>query len=398
MSSKSSFQILHVLNDLANGGVETFCLNVNRNIDLKKYRFDYFLTIGDSNYYKTDVEKLGAKVFNIKSQKTPLLVPKSFKIFYLVMKVLRREKLYDAIHLHQCKGINSILLAAYLSKVPVRVVHSHSSTMLSKPNIFLNFKMKIYSFVRKFFLNLFATHKLGCSKNACESMYGSKCFSDIRTKVIYNGINLKKFNKDKYALKDVSKTYMVNKEKINFINIGRFDKVKNQLFLIKVFHDLTKMREDVHLTIIGYGELEKDIINLIHSLNLKGKVNLLPQDSCIPEVLSTMNYFILPSLHEGLGIVLIEAQAMGLPCFVSDGVPIESQIGLCNYIPLEKASTGWASYINTYLNNQPCQFIDVEKLKKYDIKSVSRSLEDIYKMSELDKRKTYKIFKKTVGE
>lgn len=379
MSQKESFRILHCINDLSNGGIQTFCLNVNKNIDKKKFIFDYFLPIGNSEYYKNEIEKLGAQVFNIKSEKIPKYIPKSLRIFYLVIRILRRNNHYSAIHIHQCKGVNSILLAAYLCKVPVRILHSHTSFLRKTSDWLLNLKIWVYSIINKIFANVFSTHKLGCSKEACKSLYGSNCFDDKKTEVIFNGIDLTEFKKEKYNVEDLKTKYRVDREKFNFINIGRFEDEKNPLFLIEVFNELIKIRDDVNLTIIGHGKLEGKIKETINKYNLRDKVKLLPHNSCVPEVLSTMDYFILPSLHEGLGIVLIEAQAMGLPCFASSTVPMEAQLGLCNYIPLEDGAQGWASYINNYIEQNIYQEIEEKRLNLYDIRNVANKLENIYK-------------------
>lgn len=376
--NKNPIRVLNCTNDLANGGIEAFCLNVNKNIQSKKFIFDYFLTLGFDEYYKENVHSKKGKVFNIRNMEVPNHISESMKIFYIAKKILKENGPYSAVHIHNCKGMSSILLAARICKVPVRITHSHSSSYSKVESNILKIKIKISSIIDNIFINLLATNKLGCSEYACKSMYGQDCLKDKRTEVIFNGIDLDKFNSSKYDKSQLIGKYEVNKSNINFINIGRYTEEKNQLFLIDTFYELNKIRDDIYLTIIGYGELENKIKDHIAKLNLQDKVKLMPHDSCIPEVLSTMDYFILPSLCEGLGIVLIEAQAMGLSCFASNYVPKEANIGLCNYIKLEDGAEKWAEEINDYVENSKNQQIDLDKLIKYDIKNVVKRLEEIY--------------------
>ena len=374
----NDIRVLNFLNDLANGGIESFCLNINENVDINKFKIDYFLTLGFDEYNKDRVEKLGGKIFNIQKIEKPKYILNNMKILYSTIKILKNNGPYDVVHIHNCKGMSSILLAAWICKVPVRISHSHNAFWPKVENLKLQVKIIIADIIRKNYINIFSTHKLGCSKDACKSMYGRKCLRDSRTEVIFNGIDLNKFNIKKYNKEDMIKKYKVERNKINFINIGRYTEQKNQLFLIDIFYELSKKRDNINLTIIGHGDLEEQIKQKIIKLNLQEKVKLMPHNSCIPEVLSTMDYFILPSLFEGLGIVLIEAQAIGLHCFASNYVPDEAQVGLCNYINLEDGVNKWCEYIDRYIENKNKKIIDLDKLSKYDIKNIARRMEEIY--------------------
>ena len=209
-------------------------------------------------------------------------------------------------------------------------------------------------------------------------MFGKDCFKNKKTKVIFNGISFNKFNKSKVNKDVVINKYNIKVDSINFINIGRFEEEKNQLFLIRVFSEFIKLRENSKLTIVGHGSLESKIRNEINMLGIEEYVDILPQDTNIHEILSVMDYFLLPSLYEGLGIVLIEAQAMGVQCFASNYVPEEADIGLCEFLPLEIGVQNWAKSIDEYISQNKQGNIDNEKLNKYDIKNVVLELEEIY--------------------
>lgn len=370
-------KILYFLNDLDNGGKETFCLNVNKKIIDDNYKIDYFLTLGNKEYYKNEVEKLGGKVINIKNENTPFFILNFIKIFYLINNQIKKEK-YDVIHIHQCKGVISILIAAYINRIKCICIHSHSAFTPENDNRIIKIKIKLYSIIRNKIIKRLNPYRLGCSKEACKEMFGEKCFDNNKTKVIFNGISFEKFNKNDLNVNEIRKKYNIDKNNINLINIGRFDEQKNQIFLLEIFNELKSIRENIKLTIIGHGDLEYEIKNEIKRLGIEQWVDILPQDTNIPEILSIMDYFLLPSLCEGLGIVLIEAQAMGVQCFASNYVPEEADIGLCEFLPLEIGAKKWAKTIDKYIEENKYGKIDYEKLSKYDIKNVVLELEKIY--------------------
>lgn len=370
-------KILYFLNDLDNGGKETFCLNVNKKIIDDNYKIDYFLTLGNKEYYKNEVEKLGGKVINIKNENTPFFILNFIKIFYLINNQIKKEK-YDVIHIHQCKGVISILIAAYINRIKCICIHSHSAFTPENDNRIIKIKIKLYSIIRNKIIKRLNPYRLGCSKEACKEMFGEKCFDNNKTKVIFNGISFEKFNKNDLNVNEIRKKYNIDKNNINLINIGRFDEQKNQIFLLEIFNELKSIRENIKLTIIGHGDLEYEIKNEIKRLGIEQWVDILPQDTNIPEILSVMDYFLLPSLYEGLGIVLIEAQAMGVQCFASNYVPEEADIGLCEFLPLEIGAKKWAKTIDKYIEENKYGKIDYEKLSKYDIKNVVLELEKIY--------------------
>lgn len=370
-------KVLYFLNDLANGGIESFCINVNKNINRNKYDIDYFLTIGNNEYYKDEIKSLNAKVFNIKEFSIPKYIPSFYKLFYITKKIIKKNN-YKIIHIHQCKGIISILLAAKISNVSTMCIHSHNAFIPKTNSLIINLKIKIYSIIIEIISNMFNTYNIGCSKEACKYMFGEKCFNNKKTKVIFNGISFNKFDKLKFNKKLVVDKYNIKNNSINFINIGRFEEQKNQLFLIRVFSELIKIRKNIKLIIIGHGSLEDSIRNEINILGIEEYVDILPQDTNIAEILSAMDYFLLPSLYEGLGIVLIEAQSMGVQCFASNYIPEEADVGLCRFLPLKIGAENWAKEIDKYIKENKYGKIDKEKLNNYDIKNVVLELEKIY--------------------
>lgn len=365
-------KVLQFVGALSNGGVENFVVNITTNLNKELFDIDIFIvSSSDDKYHYKTLIKNKINIIDFFPEKCKYKKYPKIELFKESLKILKKNN-YDVVHIHVNNEMIPILLACKLAKIPIVCVHSHASySPYWNPSMF-SFKSKIMIKLQKVFISKIATHKLGCSRSACDRLYGK---DNKATKVIFNGIDLKKFNVNK--LSEFSECALDNK-KINFVHIGRFNKEKNQKFLIEIWSNLIKLKQNIHLYIVGYGPLENEIRCEIEKRNLKDSITILPSDTYVPGVLSNMNYFLLPSLYEGLGIVLIEAQAMGITCFVSDTVPIESNLGLCKYISLEKSSNEWAQEIKYEIENNSQLKLDLDLLDKYNIINVAKSLEYIY--------------------
>ena len=220
-------------------------------------------------------------------------------------------------------------------------------------------------------INLFATDIMGCSEDANKYMYGKRY---KKAKVIYNGLDI-----DKFKNRLNTKEELVIGNKINLITIGRICEQKNSKFIVEIINDLCKVNKNICLKWIGKGPQEQEVKSLIKKYNLENYIELLGTCNNIPEILSKMDYMIFPSKWEGLGIALIEAQLASVPCFISDKIPNEADLGLCNIISLERSSKEWADNINNYINkNTFNKSINKEKAEKYDIKNIITILEKMY--------------------
>lgn len=293
------------------------------------------------------------------------------KHFFKLIKLLKYEETFDVVHTHIdfFNGIN--LLAAFIAKVPIRISHSHNTnsanTQKEKNSVFV----KIYRMCMRVLINLFATDIMGCSEDANKYMYGKRY---KKAKVIYNGLDI-----DKFKNRLNTKEELVIGNKINLITIGRICEQKNSKFIVEIINDLCKVNKNICLKWIGKGPQEQEVKSLIKKYNLENYIELLGTCNNIPEILSKMDYMIFPSKWEGLGIALIEAQLASVPCFISDKIPNEADLGLCNIISLERSSKEWADNINNYINkNTFNKSINKEKAEKYDIKNIITILEKMY--------------------
>ncbi len=345
---------------LGNGGAQAVIMSIVRRLSFK-YLFD-IVCFNSDDYYKDEFESYGGKVFVVP-------VKNSRFDFYLrynrllkgISRVIRENGPYDAVHAHNYFESAISLHAAKKAGIKVRIAHSHN-TSVGNTN---NFIYCLYNSRYSKLIGKYSTARIGCSRGACEFLFG-----DADAEVVNNAIDLKKYNKDLYPERKSG-------TELRMMHVGRYCDQKNQSFLLDMFREYTSCFGDAHLTMIGFGSEKEDIKNKIIELGLEDRVDMLPHDSDIPRIMSENDVFVFPSKFEGLGIVLIEAQAMGMYCYASDVVPSEADLGNCTYIPLSLGASGWAEKIHEHLSSHENgrHYVD---MSSYDIENVIKKYDILY--------------------
>lgn len=382
---KEKKRILYFSNEFDNGGIKALCHDISKNINVQEYTINYFFV--NSNGRRKEIEsqfkQLGAEIHykeDIKMNFIEKLLPKGVKQLIAVLKFLDKQPKYDAIHIHHCEGIPSILLASALKKIPIRITHSHVAYSEAYNPKKFPLKVKAYLYWRNLNIKLFSTHFWGCSIDACKAMFGVRHVEKGKTDVIFNGIDFNKFNPKSYNSEEIKKKYNLRSNNLNFLFVGRFVPQKNPIFLLEMINELVRIRKNIHLTIVGHGELEITMRATVERYNLSQHVTFRHHNSNIPELLSCMDYFVVPSLYEGLGIVFIEAQVMGVPSFASERVPQEAQLGMCEFPSLDEGVKGYAKYIDNFIERESPKKINREKLNEYNIMNTIKKLQKIYSL------------------
>jgi len=211
-----------------------------------------------------------------------------------------------------------------------------------------------------------ATVKIGCSQLACEQFY---LYNDFL--VVPNSI-------------DVNRYYRINNihhKETNFIHVGRFTYAKNQEFVLRTFAHICKKLDNVHLYLLGYGE-ERDVEllkQIIDENNIEKHVDIVEGDKVdTRDYYSRANYMIFPSRFEGFGIVLLEAQAMGIQCYVSENIQPEVDVGLMIPLSLSLGEEEWAQIIVDDINSKNIKECDYKRLLEYDNDTIANLYKTIY--------------------
>lgn len=331
-------KVLFVVSNMEIGGVQSGILNFAKVLSPDIVDFDLLVlnnTIGsqEQKFSKYgSIEHIPTLSSNNRILSIPIILLNNFRIKKLIYEYLKKHSMYDAVHSKSLMYSASIVEAAKKIGVPVRVAQSH----VDKPKRLNAFHSWYYSWCSKRIQNN-ATDKLAVSPGAAELMFGK-----FGGRVIKNPtISLKRLNPSLYPK---------NKhEGINLIQIGTFSHRKNQTYSVCILSGLLKKGMKAKLTFIGYPLDEPDYIteikNKVHDLGLDNYVEFLPRDSDVPKMLSESDYMLIPSLREGLPNVALEAQAMGVPCFISDSVNPDTDCGLCTFLSLVDGPEKWAETI-----------------------------------------------------
>jgi len=226
---------------------------------------------------------------------------------------------------------------------------------------------------------------LGCSREACVSLFGAKCFEDPRVTIFPNAIHLEPFAELPVDRTELRQRLGFVKDEILIGHIGRFHQQKNHTFLLNIFASFVKNRPTAKLILVGDGPLRKNMELKAMDLGIAENVLFLGLRKDIPQLLGVLDAFILPSLYEGLGIVLIEAQAAGVPCLISDVVPYEADLGLGMITRLSTKDTSqrWSDMLEELIHRRK-ELPDWEQRSialaqhGYDIRISTAKLERLY--------------------
>lgn len=316
------------------------------------------------------------------SEDTPEALLRSFSKFSKVLVVPNRKrkameymrhldnlmkKKYDIIHVHGNSGTMMIeTLLARKNHIKKIIVHCHSNRC---DHMILNVVM------RKI-MKLTATDFLACSKGAGNWLYGNSSYT-----VINNAIDVDKFQYTESTRKKVRQELGLQYE-VLIGHIGHFTPQKNHFFLVDIFKAYHKINSNSKLLLIGDGKDYDSVKNKVKRDGLEGSVIFTGRRNDCDRLYQIMDLFLLPSKFEPFGIVTLEAQAAGLPCLVSDVVPIETK---CSdrifYQSLEDTPQTWAEMINEIVLRDYDRNARIsEKIKEngYDILEESKKVRTLY--------------------
>lgn len=333
-------RVAHIIGKWVGGGVESVVMNYYRHIDRSRVQFDFICDDDSTNIPYEEIGLLGGKV---------ILVPPYQKIikYHEVLKKVLKEGKYKIVHSH----INTLsvfsLCAAKSAGVPVRIAHSHST---SNKNEYLKNGLK---FVLKPFSKTFATHYMACTEYAGRWLFGDREFDSGNVFVLNNAIDVEnfKYNEKRRNLK--RKELSISEDTFVIGHIGRFVEQKNHRFLIDIFYKFHCEYPNTILLLVGQGPLMKEMKEKVNSLKLNEAVQFLGQRNDVSELYQAFDLFLFPSLYEGLGMVMIEAQCSGLPCIASTEVPIVSKINdNVSYLSLNYKTDVWVEEIVQKLQSQ----------------------------------------------
>lgn len=322
-------RVLHIVTYMGRGGLETMLMNYYRHIDRSKIQFDFLVHRDFRADYDDEIESLGGRIYRL-----PRLVPWSPAYRRKLNRFFTEHPEYRIVHVHQDCLSAVFLKAAKKHGVPVRIAHSHTS------NQDKNLKYFIKLYYRRL-IPRFATQMFACSQKAGEWMFRGAPFQ-----ILNNAIDAGQYRYNSRLAAQKRKELGISDDSFVMGHVGRFGREKNHEFLLEIFAAIQKKRHNAVLLLVGDGSLRPEIESRITALGLRGKVLLTGVREDVPALLQAMDVFVFPSLYEGLPVTMMEAQASGLPCVVSDRVPSEcKKTELVTFLSLRAPAEEWAEQI-----------------------------------------------------
>ena len=355
-------KVAMVTNHFGITGISTVILNYSRMLDHEKYDLTVIAgkPIAEENKNVCDLSQI--KLIALPSRhKEPI------KHYLYLWRALNRNR-YDVVHVHGGSSIMAIeLTIAKLSGSKIRIAHSHNSYSNNE---------KLQKVFSPYFKRTY-TKALSCGTLAGNWLFGTGQFE-----VLPNGLCTENFIFD-YQGREKIRRELHAENKYIIGHVGRFNKQKNQPYLLKVFENIAEKRKDAMLLLIGDGPDFEETKALINQHPYKEQIVLYGTTKNPQVMYSAMDIFVLPSRYEGFPIVMLEAQISGLPCVVSDKVTKEIDLGNIYWGSIDDEPKIFAEKIlgvnvlncyerREFYNNHK------EQISKFDIRSTVRQLESIY--------------------
>lgn len=321
-------RVLQVVTYMGRGGLESMLMNYYRHIDRERVQFDFLVHRQERAAFDDEIESLGGSIYRL-----PRLVPWSKSYLAALDRFFDERPGYKVVHVHQDCLSSVILKVAAKHGVPVRIAHSHNANQ--DKNLKYPIKLWYRRSIPRYTTDLFA-----CGKDA-----GDWMFQGAPYQIINNAIDVRAYAYDWEKRKDIRRQLGLADELV-IGHVGRFDPQKNHPFLLEIFSALLNEEPNAVLLLVGGGEDLPKMQAKAQALGISEHVRFLGVRSDVADLMQAMDVFVFPSLYEGLPVTMVEAQAAGLPCIVSDAIPKEAYLtDLVSEVSLSAPADSWAAKI-----------------------------------------------------
>ncbi len=350
-------------------GAETMLMNIYRAIDRTKFQFDFVYFTNKRSDYDDEIEELGGKIYRI-IESNPL------KRMKRIEKLLKDNKQWQTVHSHMLFSNAFHIYAAYRAGVRQRISHSHSTNDMSKSKLVAFFYQSISRRVQR----KYTTDFIACGHEAAEFL-----FPKVKNVLVLpNAIDTEEFAK----IAEINKGYIreefnLSDDTLVLLQLGRLQPVKNHKFSFEIAEALKDEKVNFKLFIAGQGELEEELKGVVAKKGLQSEVVFLGVRTDVPYLLAGSDLMLMPSLHEGFPVVLVESQASNVPALIADTIAYEVDLGidLVYFESLSNSPKVWAKRISDIIKlSKPEKETRLNVLKHlgFDFSSNSQKLEQIY--------------------
>lgn len=332
-------RVLIVAGAMDVGGIENQLMHLLRNAEKDIFQIDFTTTM-EHPFYQDEIEALGGKCIRIPATEGWHFL-RQCKALYRIMK----DGQYDIVHSHELFHSGMVLLTAKLAGVKHRFVHAHNWSDDDGTGR-RSMLRRMYNAVMRRWILRYGTDFCACSTLAGRFLYGERKTREPGYHLIFNSVDTGKFidNYDKVESGDLCDDGWTN-----VIQIGRFSPIKNQLFTAEIARELKRSGKKIRILCAGNngGEYERQVRETIERYGVGEQMLLLGVRKDVDVLARKSAAFLLPSLYEGMPLVMIEAQAAGLPCVTADTYSheVDFGIGYVTWLQLEQPASEWAEAV-----------------------------------------------------
>lgn len=360
-------RVLHILQRMEAGGVQTFLMNIYRKIDRTKVQFDFLVHYEEKEFYDNEIYEMGGRIykFSVRENFDILKYKREIKKFF------KEHTEYSIVHGHMETLSNVWEKEAKKAGIPNIICHAHTAGYNERNIIKLLIKHYFkYSYGRNSTIRF-----------ACSDIAGKFMFSGLDYRLINNAIDIEKF-KFSQEQRNKIRTNLKIDNCLVIGNVGRLHPSKNQLFLIEIAKELNDMSIDAKTLLIGDGELKKAIKEKISEYGLENHVILLGKRSDVNLFYSAMDFFVMPSLYEGLPLTGVEAQTSGVQCLFSSEITKELELSdIAHFLPLSETAFFWANKIKNLSKIKYADrsaYADIISKRGYNIHLLVQEMTELY--------------------
>ncbi len=376
MIGDNKIKVLQVVPILAYGGVEKIVVNYYNNLNHDEYEFD-FITHGKSAPYTEQLKADGCNIFEVQT-----IGDLGYSGYKKQVAKIMCARNYDVIHIHL--GHITGVYAKIFRELGAKKIICHAHTTKC-----VNTKHALLMPVFRWLANYYSDHRLSCG-----GMAGDFCFGKQKYQLLQNGIDYKKFQEvSDEAVNSVKCELGLEMTCFIIGHIGHFSKPKNHPYIVTMIEKYHHIYSDAKFVLVGDGPDKSIIEKEINDRGLNDFVIFTGVRQDIPVIMKMFDLFILPSLHEGLPVVSIEAQVAGIECLLSNRIDtsLDLGLGLAHFLPLNDDCDEWIKMIE-YKRAQGKKLIDSAIIHRallecgYDIAASAEKLGQIYKFVIGDKK------------
>ncbi|MBU3822284.1 glycosyltransferase [Flavobacteriaceae bacterium XHP0103] len=362
-------RILHIVGGMNRAGAETMLMNLYRKLDRSKYQFDFVYFVDSKCDYDDEILVMGGRIYRISSTNP---ISRTVKL----SRLITQNKPFHAVHCHMLFSNAFHVLAAYFAGIDMRISHSHNTSDVNSKT----FHGKLYQKLSKSIIRKFSNQFIACGKAAGDFLFPN----NDKVEYLLNAIDIEAFSNNRIANRQfLKKEFNLDDDTIVITQIGRMSPVKNHEFTLKFTEYLIQNGYKLFVVIVGDGPLKNKLQELVTGKKLGNVIKFLGTRSDIPNILAGTDLMIMPSFHEGFPVVLVEAQAAGVPSLISNNISpeVDMRLNLVDFAGLEDDLSVWKLKLQDILKQKLLDSANRLKVltnKGFNINKSVKKLESIY--------------------